>query len=88
MRTVSRHRDENSSRRIVLVSEKGRWPASRPAVLLQQVNPASVRSDAGYKADLVIFEKDLYAVAPEDFTKEYPRVLATYVNGTIAYAAG
>ncbi|NCA71756.1 MAG: hypothetical protein EOM91_17095 [Sphingobacteriia bacterium] len=35
----------------------------------------------GYKADLVIYEKDLYDVAPEELSKDNPRVLATWVGG-------
>ncbi|MFB1486566.1 MULTISPECIES: amidohydrolase [unclassified Thiocapsa] len=35
----------------------------------------------GYKADIVIYEKDLYEVAPENLSKDYPRVLATWVGG-------
>lgn len=35
----------------------------------------------GYKADLVIYEKDLYTLAPEELSKDNPRVLATWVGG-------
>ncbi|MEI6531166.1 MAG: amidohydrolase family protein, partial [bacterium] len=34
--------------------------------------------DIGKKADLVVFDQDLYSVAPEKFTQDYPKVLATY----------
>ncbi|MBP8283768.1 MAG: amidohydrolase family protein [Chromatiaceae bacterium] len=42
--------------------------------------------EVGYKADLVIFDQDLNALAPGDFTKDHPKVLATYVNGIQAFA--
>ena len=35
----------------------------------------------GYKADLVIYEKDLYEVPPGELSKNNPRVLATWVDG-------
>lgn len=35
----------------------------------------------GYKADLVIYEKDLYDVVPEELSKDNPKVLATWVGG-------
>ncbi|MCX5973319.1 MAG: amidohydrolase family protein [Coprothermobacterota bacterium] len=37
--------------------------------------------DIGKKADLVVFNQDLYSVAPEKFTQDYPKVLATYIGG-------
>ncbi len=35
----------------------------------------------GAKADIVVYEKDLYLVPPEDFSATYPKVVATYVGG-------
>jgi len=35
----------------------------------------------GYKADIVVFEKDLYHVPPQQLSKDYPRVLGTWVGG-------
>ncbi|MBK8046305.1 MAG: amidohydrolase family protein [Anaerolineales bacterium] len=43
--------------------------------------------DIGFKADFVVYEKDLYSVAPTALTKDYPKVLATYVGGSNAYTA-
>lgn len=43
--------------------------------------------DVGYKADMVVYDQDLYAVAPEKFTKDNPKVLATWANGRKAYEA-
>jgi predicted amidohydrolase YtcJ len=37
--------------------------------------------DVGYKADIVVYEKDLYSVPPKKLTKDYPKVLETYVGG-------
>jgi len=37
--------------------------------------------DKGYKADIVVYDKDLYTVSPEKFTKDYPKVLSTWVGG-------
>lgn len=35
----------------------------------------------GYKADLVVFDQDLYSVPFDEFSKDNPKVLATYVGG-------
>lgn len=35
----------------------------------------------GYQADIVIYEQDLYSVAPEELSKDNPQVLATWVGG-------
>jgi predicted amidohydrolase YtcJ len=43
--------------------------------------------DVGYKADIVVYDKDLYSVSPEEFTKNNPKVLSTWVNGKKAYQA-
>ena len=41
--------------------------------------------DVGYKADMVVYDQDLYAVAPEKFTKDNPKVLSTWVGGRKTY---
>jgi len=43
--------------------------------------------DVGYKADMVVYDKDLNAVAPEKFTKDNPKVLSTWVGGRKTYEA-
>lgn len=43
--------------------------------------------DIGYKADIVVFSKDLYSIPPEELSKENPKVLATYVGGKKAFSA-
>lgn len=35
----------------------------------------------GYKADIVVYEKDLYPVPPAELSKSNPRVLSTWVGG-------
>lgn len=35
----------------------------------------------GYQADIVIYEQDLYSVAPDELSKDNPQVLATWVGG-------
>lgn len=35
----------------------------------------------GYKADLVVYEKDLYLIPPEELSKDNPRVLSTWIGG-------
>lgn len=42
--------------------------------------------DVGYKADFVVYEKDLYSIAPNEFTRDYPKVLSTWVGGKKVYA--
>lgn len=37
--------------------------------------------DVGYKADLVVYEKDLYSVDPEKFSRDYPKLISTWVGG-------
>ena len=39
------------------------------------------RLDVGYKADIVVYDRDLYSLAPEKFTKDTPKVLSTWVGG-------
>jgi predicted amidohydrolase YtcJ len=41
----------------------------------------------GYRADMVIYDTDLYLVAPRDLSTGHPRVLSTWVSGQRAYAA-
>ena len=41
----------------------------------------------GFKADLVVYDRDLYTVPPEKFSKDVPQLLATYVNGRRIYPA-
>jgi predicted amidohydrolase YtcJ len=43
--------------------------------------------DVGYKADIVVYDKDLYSVSPEEFIKNQPKVISTWVNGKKAYQA-
>lgn len=35
----------------------------------------------GYKADIVVYEKDLYSIPPDKMTKDYPKVLAPVLAG-------
>ena len=35
----------------------------------------------GFKADLVVYDRDLYTTPPEKFSKDVPRLMAVYVNG-------
>ncbi|WP_245589004.1 amidohydrolase [Desulfatirhabdium butyrativorans] len=35
----------------------------------------------GYKADIVVYEKDLYSVPPQELSQNNPRVLSTWVGG-------
>ncbi|MDM7935227.1 MAG: amidohydrolase family protein, partial [Methanothrix sp.] len=41
----------------------------------------------GYKADMVLYDKDLYLVPIDEFSKDNPKVLATYVGGREVYRA-
>jgi predicted amidohydrolase YtcJ len=43
--------------------------------------------DIGKKADIVIYDADLFSVSQEEFAKNYPRVLATYIDGQMVYCA-
>ncbi len=43
--------------------------------------------DIGKKADMVIYDADLFSVSQEEFAKNYPRVLATYIDGQMVYCA-
>jgi len=42
--------------------------------------------EIGYKADIVVYEKDLYSVPPAELSKDNPRVLATWVGGRQVYS--
>jgi predicted amidohydrolase YtcJ len=35
----------------------------------------------GYKADIVVYEKDLYLIPPKELSKDNPRVLSTWIGG-------
>ena len=39
----------------------------------------------GYKADMVVYDKDLFSVPPEEFDKNNPKVLSTWINGQKVY---
>ena len=41
----------------------------------------------GHKADIVVYDQDLYSVPLDKFSKDNPKVLATYVGGIQAYKA-
>ncbi|NPV62331.1 MAG: amidohydrolase family protein [Methanotrichaceae archaeon] len=41
----------------------------------------------GYKADIVVYDQDLYSVPFYKFSKDNPKVLATYVGGKEGYRA-
>jgi len=41
----------------------------------------------GYKADIVVYDQDLYSVPLDKFSKDNPKVLATYVGGRQVYRA-
>jgi predicted amidohydrolase YtcJ len=43
--------------------------------------------EIGYKADIVVYEKDLYPVPPAELSKDNPRVLATWVGGRKVHSA-
>ncbi len=43
--------------------------------------------DVGYKADMVVYEKDLYSVSPVKFSRDYPKLLSTWVGGRKTYDA-
>jgi len=76
-------------------------PAAHPPVSVKEIvrgfTEGSARTtgkkdvgklDVGYNADIVVYDTDLYAVTPEGFTKDNPKVLATYVGGKKVYEAG
>ncbi|MFU2207146.1 amidohydrolase [Solidesulfovibrio sp. C21] len=41
--------------------------------------------DPGKKADMVVYERDLYAVPASELSKNNPKVLATYISGRKAF---
>jgi predicted amidohydrolase YtcJ len=41
----------------------------------------------GYKADIVVYDQDLYSVPLDKFSKDNPKVLATYIAGRLMYQA-
>jgi len=41
--------------------------------------------DIGYKADIVVYEKDLYSVSAEELSKDNPKVMSTWVGGRKVY---
>lgn len=41
----------------------------------------------GYKADMVVYDQDLYSVPLDKFSKDKPKVLATYVGGRQIFRA-
>jgi predicted amidohydrolase YtcJ len=41
----------------------------------------------GYKADIVVYDQDLYSVPLDKFSKDNPKVLATYIGGRRIYNA-
>lgn len=41
--------------------------------------------EKGYKADMVVFNKDLYDVPPEEFTASYPKVTSIWIGGMNTY---
>ena len=43
--------------------------------------------DIAYKADIVVYNKDLYSVPPEKLTKDNPKVVSTWIGGKKVYEA-
>ena len=43
--------------------------------------------DIGNKADMVVYDKDLYTVSPEEFDTDNPKVISTWINGHKVYEA-
>jgi predicted amidohydrolase YtcJ len=39
----------------------------------------------GYKADMVVYDRDLYSMPLDKFSKDNPKVLATYIGGRQVY---
>ena len=37
--------------------------------------------DVGYKADMVVYDQDLYSISPVKFSKDCPKLLSTWVGG-------
>ncbi|EFL50745.1 Amidohydrolase 3 [Solidesulfovibrio fructosivorans JJ]] len=62
------------------------------AGLSQGSNATTGRTDVGVlapgmKADMVLYERDLYDVAPQDLAAANPKVLATWISGRKAFDA-
>ncbi len=43
--------------------------------------------DIGYKADMVVYNKDLFSVSAEELDTDNPKVLSTWINGQKVYEA-
>jgi len=41
--------------------------------------------DVGYKADIVVYDKDLYSVSPDKLGKDNPKVMSTWIGGRKVY---
>ncbi len=41
--------------------------------------------DIGYRADMVVYNKDLYSVSAEELTADNPKVISTWINGRKVY---
>jgi predicted amidohydrolase YtcJ len=84
----------------IAVTGSGQPKVHQPITIKQAIQALSIGSarttgkndvgtlDIGKKADLVVLEKDLYSIKPEDISAKHPRVLATYVNGRQMYPTG
>ncbi|HPC56045.1 MAG TPA: amidohydrolase [Methanolinea sp.] len=83
-----------------IASQGGNDPRNHTPLTIQQVirglttgSAATTPSrdigklEPGYKADIVIFDQDPNAVPPGQFTRNNPKVLATYINGINVYRA-
>jgi predicted amidohydrolase YtcJ len=42
--------------------------------------------EIGYKADIVVYENDLFSIPPMELSKDNPRVIATWVGGRQVYS--
>jgi len=47
--------------------------------------PDTGRLEPGYWADLVVYERDLYDLSPEELDSKNPKVLSTWVGGRRMY---
>lgn len=41
--------------------------------------------EIGYKADMVVYDNDLYQIKASDFTKDYPKVTSIWIGGRLTY---
>jgi len=91
---VSPPDEVNPTRIIWVAATGGTFAGSHPAVSVQDVlhglTVGSARTTGqgdvgmlrpGYKADLVVYETDLFGVDPADFTSAYPAVRSTWLGG-------